>query len=261
MLVHAFDLVAEWRASRARLGHMLIALDFDGTLAPIVPDYEAAQLLPQARPVLEQLAARSDTEIALISGRGLHDLRKRVELPGVYYAGNHGLEIHGPDLDDIVPGALAQRERVAEMRKVLHEALDKMPGVRIEDKELSLSVHYRTVDDPAEQRVVEETVERVFQQHGNGLRLTSGKRVREVRPGIDWHKGKALLYIMEEIASVRGPQMLPMFVGDDRTDEDAFRALPEHGAAVLVGDPQTPTAARSYVRSPEEVVLLLEQLL
>jgi trehalose 6-phosphate phosphatase len=261
MLVHAFELIPAWQAARQRLGHMLVALDFDGTLAPIVPHYDDAQLLPAAAPVLERLAARADTEIALISGRGLHDLRKRVPIPDLYFAGNHGLEIHGPDLDDIVPGALASKQAVQRCRAALEAALRSFRGVQVEDKELSLSVHYRMVDDPAEQQQVETAVDRVFQQHQSGLRLTAGKRVREVRPDIDWHKGRALLYIIAEIASVRGPSMLPMFVGDDRTDEDGFQALSADAATVLVGDPHTKTAARSYVRSPEEVVALLERLL
>jgi trehalose-phosphatase len=83
----------------------------------------------------------------------------------------------------------------------------------------------------------------------------------EVRPDVDWHKGKALLYIIEEIESARRTPMLPMFVGDDKTDEDAFAALPQRGAGVLVGDADLPTAASCYVRTPEEAVALLEQLL
>lgn len=261
MLVHAFELIPEWRAARDRLGHMLVALDFDGTLAPIVPHYLDAQLLPEARPVLERLAARSDTDIALISGRSLRDLEQRIGLPGIYYAGNHGLELHGPDLADVVPGALALQARVQRCRAALEDVLRSLPNVHLEDKQLSLSVHYRMVDDPGQQRQVEEVVERVFQQHCEGLRLTSGKRVREIRPDIDWDKGKALLYIIREIERLRGAQVLPMFVGDDTTDEDGFVALEGRGAAVLVGDPHAPTAARSYVRSPEEAVMMLEKLL
>jgi trehalose 6-phosphate phosphatase len=261
MLKSAFDLVPEWRRQREALGHMLIALDFDGTIAPIVPHPEDAQLLPEARPVLDALAARADTEIALISGRSLQDLMKRVAIKDVYYAGNHGIEIHGPDLDDVVPGALDLRPRVQHFLAALEAALGDIPGIYLENKQLSLSVHYRMVDDEAEQRRIEETVQQVFDEHREGLRVTTGKRVREVRPDIDWHKGKALLYIIEEIEQVRGAQMLPMFVGDDKTDEDGFAALPPGGAGILVGPPETSTAARSFVRTPEEAVSLLEQLI
>ena len=261
MLTHAFELVPEWRARREKAGHMLIALDFDGTIAPLVPHPDDAQMLPEARPVLEALAERSDTEIALISGRSLKDLQARTGIDGVYYAGNHGLEIRGPDLDDIVAGAIELVPRVQECFNTLTQTVGDIPGIFIENKRLSLSVHYRMIDDPAMKRRVEEEVESVFRQRQQGLRLTTGKRVREIRPDIDWHKGKALLYIIDEIESVRGLVQLPMFLGDDRTDEDAFAALPDHGAGVLVGPADAETAATTYVHTPDEAVQLLERLL
>jgi trehalose-phosphatase len=261
MLTHAFELVPEWRARREKAGHMLIALDFDGTIAPIVPHPDDAQLLPQARPVLEALAERSDTEIALISGRSLRDLQDRVAIHDVYYAGNHGLEIHGPDLHDTVAGAIELVPHVQRCFETLTRVVGDIPGIFIENKRLSLSVHYRMIHDPAIQRRVEEEVEKVFRDHRQGLRLTTGKRVREIRPDIDWHKGRALLYIIEEIESVRGHVQLPMFLGDDKTDEDAFAALPQRGAGVLVGPADAETAAASYVQSPDEAVQLLERLL
>ena len=85
--------------------------------------------------------------------------------------------------------------------------------------------------------------------------------MREIRPDIDWHKGRALLYIIEEIETVRGAVGLPMFIGDDKTDEDGFAALDGRGAAVLVGSGDAQTAASSYVATPDEVVVLLERLL
>jgi trehalose 6-phosphate phosphatase len=261
MLTHAFELAPQWRARREQAGHMLIALDFDGTIAAIVPHPDDAQMLPEARAVLEALARRSDTEIALISGRGLKDLRDRVRIENVYYAGNHGLEIHGPDLDDIVPGALDLVPVVQDCFHTVTRELGDVAGIYIENKQLSLSVHYRMVDDPAAQKRVEDEVERVVREHQPGLRLTTGKRVREIRPDIDWHKGKALLYIIEEIETIRGAVKLPMFVGDDKTDEDGFAALPRDGAGVLVGAPDAHTAANAYVRSPQEAVQLLERLL
>jgi trehalose 6-phosphate phosphatase len=261
MLQHAFDLIPKWRSDRVSYGHMLIALDFDGTLAPIVPHPDEAELLPAARPVLNALCEREDTEIALISGRSLEDLVERIGIDDVYYAGNHGLELHGPDLDDTIQAALELQPRVQKIWQALQHEVGDIEGIYLENKQLSLSVHYRKVDDPrAQQRIVAD-VQRVFEAQRDGLRLTTGKRVLEVRPDIDWHKGKALLFIIEDIEKARGARMLPMFIGDDKTDEDAFAALPPAGAAVLVGPPDAKTAANSYVRSPDEVVQLLEQLL
>ena len=261
MLKHAFDLVPKWREARIRVGSMLVALDFDGTIAPIVPHPDDAALLPHARPILEKLARRNDTEIALISGRSLSDLRERIGLEDVYYAGNHGLEIEGPDLKDIVPAALELEPRVQQVWNSIEAAVGSIDGVYIENKRLSLSVHYRQIDDEKEQARVTEGVRNVFAMDNEGLRLTTGKRVLEIRPDIDWHKGKALLFILEDIARTRGGKMLPMFVGDDKTDEDGFAALMGSGPGVLVGSPEIQTAATSYVRSPDEAVELLERLL
>ena len=261
MLNHAFELLPKWRAQRAASGHMLIALDFDGTIAPIVPHPDQAQMLPHARPILEALALREDTEIALISGRSLADLRARIGIRNVYYAGNHGLEIHGPDLDDTVPGALQLMPRVQHCFQQLASSVGGSAGVFLENKQLSLSVHYRMIDDPVEQQRVVAGVQRVFNRNPDGLRLTTGKRVLEIRPDIDWHKGNALLYIIKEIELVRRARMLPMFVGDDKTDEDGFAVIRDAGAGVLVGPADAHTAATSYVRTPDETVELLEQLL
>jgi trehalose 6-phosphate phosphatase len=261
MLTHAFELIQKWRQERERFGHMLVALDFDGTLAPIVPHPDDAALLPQARPVLSQLAQRADTEIALISGRGLDDLVGRIGLPEVYYAGNHGIEMRGPDLREVVPAALALQDRVQACSAQLRREVGSIPGVYLEDKTLSLSVHYRMVDDEREQERVRAGVRHVFAQQPEGLRLTSGKRVLEVRPDIDWHKGKALMFMVAAIEKTRGASMLPMFVGDDKTDEDGFAALPAYGAGVWVGAPDAETVATAFVHSPDEVVQLLERLL
>ena len=261
MLIHAFELLPAWREQRAVSGHMLIALDFDGTIAPIVPHPDEAQMLPHARPILTALAHRADTEIALISGRSLHDLRRRIGIDDLYYAGNHGLEIHGPDLDDTVPGALELVPRVQRCFRELQAAVGDIRGVFLENKQLSLSVHYRMVDEPQAQRKIVDGVQRVFDRDPAGLRLTTGKRVVEIRPDIDWHKGKALLYIIEDIEAVRRARMLPLFVGDDKTDEDGFAAIHGAGAGVLVGAPDAQTAATCYVRTPDEAVELLERLL
>lgn len=261
MLVHAFELVPKWRDARDRLGHILIALDFDGTIAPLVPHPDDAALLPHARPVLLALAERDDTEIALISGRSLEDLIERIAIGDVYYAGNHGIEIQGPDLHETVNAALELQPRVQRCFEALHASIGEIKGVYLEDKHLSLSVHYRMVEDESEQQRVQAAVQQVFDAHKEGLRLTTGKRVLEVRPDIDWHKGKALQFIVQQIENVRGAEMLQIFIGDDKTDEDGFAALPNNGAGVLVGAADTRTAATCYVRSPDEVVQLLERLL
>src|SRR5690606_36240593 len=146
-MVHAYDCIDEWRARRARAQSMLLALDFDGTLAPIVPQPDQATLLPGARRAIQRLLDRADTRIAIVSGRALADARERVGLQGVYYAGNHGLEIEGPDVERIHPEALAATHAVAECRAALEREFAAEPEVLVEDKHLSLSVHFRLMAD------------------------------------------------------------------------------------------------------------------
>lgn len=258
-MVHAFDRVEDWRAARARAGGMLLALDFDGTLAPIVPIPADAALLPAAQSALRALVARADTRVAVVSGRALADVRARVGLAGVYYAGNHGLEIEGPDIERIHPEAVAAVKLIADCTATLRGQLAEYPGVLVEDKHLTLSVHFRMVSDPA---LEEEIVARVMASCGDraGLRLTAGKKVVEVRPDVAWDKGRATRFLVDAVLARNGAAPV-VYIGDDRTDEDAFRALRGRGDGVIVADPApAESAAGAWVRSPAEVATVIAGL-
>ncbi len=239
---------------------MLVALDFDGTLAPIVERPEDAALPAGARPVLERLVARPDTDVAIVSGRGLEDVRARVGLAGAFYAGNHGMEIEGPGLERRVPEAVAARPRVAACAAALRDALDGIDGAQVEDKGATLSVHTRRVADADAAAEVERRVRAIAGDYP-GLRLTAGKKVLEVRPDIDWDKGRATSFLLGALEAGAGLAVPVVFIGDDRTDEDAFRALGERGDGVLVAPaPPADTAARAWVESPAGVLDLLRRL-
>lgn len=256
---HAFDRVAHWRSERAAAGRMLLALDFDGTLAPIVPDPADAWLLPAVVAPLQRLSGRADTTIAIVTGRALVDARRRVPIDEIYFAGNHGLEIEGPGVESVHPDALATVDRIAACGAELRAEFARDDGVIIEEKRLSLSVHYRMVEDAERERSIQERVARICNPIP-GVRLTDGKKVVELRPDVDWHKGRALQYLMEQLLDAND-NVPVLFIGDDRTDEDAFRVLADARDAVVVGDPPPRWAsARTHVRSPEEVAELLERL-
>ncbi len=260
MIPHAMERVDAWRAARRRTGRMLLALDYDGTLAPIAARPEAAELPAATRGVLARLAARPDTDVAVVSGRTLEDVRARVGLAGVYYAGNHGLEIEGPGVQRVHTGAAASRPRIEACAAALRRALAGIEGVVIEDKGLTLSVHYRLVS-------AAEDVERVRALTRDAcagrerLRLTEGKRVLEVRPDVDWDKGRATRFLLDALELDALTAAPVLFIGDDRTDEDAFRALRGRGDGVLVAEsPPEDTAATALVRSTDEVAALLAEL-
>lgn len=261
MIPSAFDQVAAWREQRQRLGHLLLALDFDGTIAPIVERPQDAAMLPAARGVIAQLLKRADTDVAIVSGRSLQDLRERCAIPGVYYSGNHGLQIEGPGVHETRPDALALLPAVRRSARELDEKLADIRGVFFEDKELTLSVHTRMIEDETERARVHCMVEETVAANPHGLRLTYGKRVIEVRPDVDWHKGQATLFLIDCIEKARASHVYPLFIGDDVTDEDAFAAIRDQGAGVLVADtPTAATQARAWVRTPDEVARLLRAL-
>jgi trehalose 6-phosphate phosphatase len=257
MIRHARDRIEAWAARRMRDGHLLVALDFDGTLAPIVPVPDDAAILPAAHDALAELAARADTRVAIVSGRGLEDVRRRVGLDTLHYAGNHGLEIDGPHVRQVHADAAQARPALDTCARRLEAEVATIDGVLVEDKGLTLSVHYRRVDDDA---VASEVVRRVRALCGNieGVRLTEGKKVVEIRPDVEWDKGRATTFLVDRLMPGGGHVV---FIGDDRTDEDAFRALDGRGEGVIVADPPpADTAAASFVRSPAEVADVLARL-
>ncbi|MFC7142126.1 trehalose-phosphatase [Halosimplex aquaticum] len=227
---------------------VVCALDFDGTLAPIVDDPDAAQMPPPVRERVERLAACPSVDVAVVSGRELADLRDRVDVDGIAYAGNHGLELRYDGGEVVNPEARRCRDAVDRVCDHLGDRLAHVPGVEIEDKGLTATVHVRQV--PSErvaevERSVRATVEEVVAT-GAPLEIRDGKAIREIRPAVDWDKGRAVDLLTDEAPD----GWLPMYVGDDRTDEDAFRVL-DDGVGVLVGERET--AADYRLEAPRDV--------
>jgi len=252
MLPHALERVAGWAEAWRRTGRLVLLLDFDGTLAPIVDRPELAAMPDFTRRALERLMAMPGVEVAVVSGRGEADVRERAAIPGIAYAGNHGMEIHGPGIDRIHPEAAAARPVLERAARELRDAIAGIPGAFVEDKELTLSVHFRLA--PRERLgELHEIIRRVVDPLP-GVHLTEGKQVIEVRPNVDWNKGKAVLFLLEQMHPPAGAPVL--YFGDDRTDEDAFRALrdADAGEGVLIAE-QVPeeSAASSYLHAPAEV--------
>lgn len=259
-LTSAWEALPGWLSAWRECGSIVLLLDFDGTLAPIVERPEAAAMPAETRAALERLIGRADVEAALISGRGMADLRRRAALTGVACAGNHGMEIHGPGAERIHPDAQAARPALERVIDALAAPLGEIRGAILEDKGLTLSIHDRMV--AAERRDEVAGLVRDAVSGEAGLRVTQGKRVLEVRPRIDWHKGKAVEFLLDEVAPPAGAPVL--YLGDDTTDEDAFGALRErnvNGGGVLVAEAPPPfTLAGWGLRDPAEVGRFLAAL-
>lgn len=219
---------------------ILLLLDFDGTLSPIVSNPNKATLPARTKQWLKSLLKEKHIKTAIVTGRALPDIQRRVGLKGLIYAANHGLEICNDGQTLLSKGKKFLRPIAAIEARVRRE-LSTVPGIIIEMKGTSLSIHYRMVKSTALQKHVITQTKRLLrgQLRKNGLQLTAGKKVLEVRPQLFWNKGKAALWIWRHLA----PNALPIYVGDDTTDEDAFSALRPYGITILIGRPRK-TAAR-----------------
>jgi trehalose 6-phosphate phosphatase len=235
----------EQRLERAK--SLLLCLDFDGTLAPIVDEPMLAVLPAETRQTLKELTALDDLTMAIVSGRALGDVKGRVGLSDVIYAGNHGLEIEGPGLSFEHPVADSLRGKVRSATERIAAKAAALDGVEIESKGLSSSVHFRR-SSPAAQIELKLVVREVVADDDADIAIAAGKMVHEIRPRIGWDKGTAVVWIREHLG---GDRDLPIVLGDDMTDESAFLAFDD--AITICVDPRRPTAAKYQLENPQEV--------
>ncbi len=206
-------------------------LDFDGTLSPIARRPEGAALPPGTGRWLMTLLRRRNIPVAIVTGRSYPDIRKKIGLADVIYAANHGMEVYVRGRSVLKKGR-AYRRPLASLARSLAASLTTIPNADVEDKGLSVAVHFRRV--PArDRRRVKALVASVSQPwlRRYRLALVPGKMVAEVRPAAVWNKGKAVLWIWRRF----GPRCIPWYIGDDVTDEDAFAALRRRGITIRIG--------------------------
>lgn len=243
---------------------LLVFLDYDGTVVPIVAHPSLAVLPVTMKRLLNDLNHQSGVSVALISGRALKDLKRMVGVSRLCYVGNHGLELEGKGVRYVHPQAQAYRPFLRRIARALTAALRPVPGAWVEDKGLTVSLHWRAVSPSFHrrfQRIVAQCTLRERQRRQ--VRLTRGKRVLEIRPPVQWGKGEVVEWLSRRLcpASIRArPTMV--YVGDDQTDEDAFRVVNQcHGISVFVGQRPRATQARWWVRNPHEVHETLRRIL
>jgi trehalose 6-phosphate phosphatase len=237
----------------AAAGHVALFLDFDGTVSRIVEIPQEAELDADIRATLRELEGRPDFTLSIVSGRELADVRSRVELKKAIYVGNHGLEIESEEVRFREPEAEALRRELRCLLLQLKLALCETDGLEIEDKGLTLSVHFRRVTEHLHDWVRSATCGTVGRSRSFACR--EGKMVLEVFPRVDWHKGRAVKWIMREMLP---PAPLAIYLGDDVSDEDAFVAIQE-GITIRVGG-LSDTAAQYLLPDVSAVGLFLKWL-
>jgi trehalose 6-phosphate synthase/phosphatase len=230
---------------------LFLFLDYDGTLAPIAESPDQARMSGEMKLLL--VRARDKFPVAVISGRILRDVRERVGIEGIVFAGNHGAEIWDGEKTVLCPGSADGRKALQELLNALRNALAPIPGVLVEDKGLTASVHFRMVD-ANDLGIFFHLFNLTAKTYEDLFRITSGKKVFEIRPLHAWNKGDAVAWIIDTL----GGDRIPLYVGDDITDVDAFRAVRERGISVSVGDCR---GTDYFLKSQEEVARLLEFVL
>jgi trehalose-phosphatase len=235
---------------------LVVLSDFDGTLASFDVDPEAPQLSDETKQVLEALAAREDVTVGLVSGRRIDDLDRRTQLPPhVYLAGLHGLEIRHDAVKWRHPDLVDSRDLADQVAAAINDAVGNVPGVKLEHKGVSVTIHVRAVKMRLREDVLRTAMDsaRPWIDSGAFKTLDASEAV-ELLPNIAWTKGDAVRWIVDDIERRARESAWCVFFGDDVTDEDAFRAV-DRGLAVVVG--RRPSLARLRLNSPADVAAVL----
>jgi len=246
---------------------LAVFLDYDGTLTPIVRDPDAAVMSEAMRGALREVASMLPT--AIISGRCVEKVVGFVKLRELFYAGSHGLDIQGPEegLCKLQDPSMCSYQPAAAFYTTMNlvydalvEAVKHIPGSNVEHNKYCVSTHFRNCA-PEDWEAVEALVQDVVARF-EGLCITMGKKVFEVRPNVPWNKGKALLFLLEKLGVKSSDEAITLYIGDDITDEDAFKVLREsgHGYGILVAKKPRSTAAAYTLRDPDEVLQFLKML-
>ena len=265
--------------SVAKGKRIALFLDYDGTLSPIVEEPDAAYMSSDMRTAVQNVAKYFPT--AIISGRSRDKVYEFVGLSELYYAGSHGMDIMSPEGESLYHKHLRRTVSITEQGKDVNlfqtaseflpiidkvlcslvESTKDIKGVKVEDNRFCISVHYRNVEEKS-WKLVAQCVDDVIKTYPK-LRLTHGRKVLEIRPVIDWDKGKAVTFLLESLGLNNCEDVLPIYVGDDRTDEDAFKVLrdgPNYGYGVLVSAMPKVSSAFYSLRDPSEVMEFLKAL-
>ncbi|WOL02127.1 putative trehalose-phosphate phosphatase 6 [Canna indica] len=261
--------------SMAKGKRVVVFLDYDGTLSPIVDDPDCAFMSDSMRSAVDKVAQHFPT--CIISGRRRDKVYKFVKLTNVYYVGSHGMDIMAPvkSLDHGINTSLHEQaidekgnkavlfQPAEEFLPIIEEVYSELErktkeinGVMVENNKFCISVHFRRVDE-VDWRSLEDQVINTIKEYPS-LCITRGRKVIEIRPSIKWDKGRALEYLLE-ILGFASDQTLPLYIGDDRTDEDAFKVLQRRGQgySIIVSSIPKDTKASYSLRDPSEVMSFL----
>ena len=251
----------EWHKIEAKINQkrVFIFLDFDGTLTPIMASPDKAVLPEAAKILLQSISENQNMQLAFISGRHIKDIQRKIGIKNAIYAGSHGLQVEGPRITckPFIPDQY--RTVLQRIKKELTRKLTGIPQAFIEDKQLTIALHYRLVAEN-ERALVKNIFLEAVRPVMDIIKIQAGKMVREVMPRIAVDKGTVVVWLLaHSLFKSKDRSMYPVYIGDDLTDEDAFKALRGRGLTIYVGRPKQ-SYAQYYVKDHNEVLAVLERI-
>ncbi len=229
---------------------LLLMFDFDGTLTPLTPRPEDTKLNQNTRNLLKKIAEKYITYI--VSGRDIKFLQKTIKLKNINYIGSHGLEMPKSDLVVIPP---KWNDFLKDLTIKLNDRIKKINGSFIEIKTHSICLHYREVKEADLiyiKQLKKELKTTIFENEK--LKIKNGILAFEILPPLNWHKGKAVKWLLTKY-----PQYYPIYIGDDKTDEFAFKMLKEKGLTIVIGKKKS--MANYYFNEQTEIIKFLKLLI
>ena len=254
---------AQWPKLKRKLQskQVCIFLDYDGTLTPITKTPQQAILSKEMKRTLKILAQNPHCILIVISGRALSNLKKMIRLKNIIYIGSHGLEFGDLHTAFSIPISLKYKTILKQIKNKLSDKLANIKGILIEDKKFSLCLHYRSVNKKnilITKNIFKQVVATYKAQQK--LRVLTGKKILEIIPDTFWNKGKFVSLILDLLQTIfKLDHIIPLYIGDDITDEYAFSALKNRGITIFVGKPKQ-TQAKYYLKNPVEVKALLKKI-
>jgi trehalose 6-phosphate phosphatase len=239
---------------------VFLFLDYDGTLTSIQRTPDLALLSSSTRRILHSLSSLPQMILTIISGRALNGIQELVSLESINYVGNHGLEIKVSSYREEIPHSKEIRKKIDSFCQEIKERTRKFSGILVENKGLTLSIHYRLAKKdcvPELKKIVSATI----YPFKRSYELREGKKVLEIRPKTKRNKGWAVNEIIHRYNSKRKLDSVYLYFGDDLTDEDAFKLInSKRGYSVLVGKKKNSSKAHYYLKEPKDVILFLTWL-
>lgn len=239
-----------------RCSNVLLLLDYDGTLTPIVSKPQDARLNSSTQSILKTLTRNSKFTVGIITGRSVKQMKRFVKLNPALIAGTHGLELWSPNLKDRYNHALKFKKKMRKLKRNLKFLERKFAGSALEDKEISLAYHYRLTNPALRSKIKIEFFRLLYPWIKKGeIKILEIKKGWEILPPIPWDKGKAVQWILSQ----RPKNTTSLFIGDDTTDESAFKAVNAKGISIRVGQKKD-SAANHFLKNVREVERFLSRL-